>query len=308
MRRAPLLAITLAWLAAGCEDNDDKVFKNGGNAETKPAATLANVLAAASNTTDPVTVAASVDYEIRVTSNSGASLCQGDVQLQIQSDFSLKFPAASIQCVSLTIDLATALGGAGGLKQAGQSDPGVTSDGMVLSIGSIAGATFNPPRPFLLGPIVQDTSKYRGFTRAVNTHVTGQDGKSGDGTLTVNVLDVDTTYTNKYLGQTFDKVLHWTMSSSGFDGVPATDGLLFKKWEWYYNTRPIMIPKIEIVGSLGDLIKDVDQGRRLRRCRHGRRAGRRVDHRLDREVIRYGRPNRRRPDRHGHGDARQPLR
>jgi hypothetical protein len=66
------------------------------------------------------------------------------------------------------------------------------------------------------------------------------------GTFVTTVIDVNQAYTNKYLKQGFDKVMYWTLETQGFQGIPAKYGLLFKRWQWYWNTRPIMIPKIII--------------------------------------------------------------
>ena len=267
MTKALLLALALA----GCNGADDGVFKSTDGVESKPATTLLsgteglqgglNAIGAA-----PVP-AATVNYMLTVDGNTNARICNGSVQLTIMSDFTLKVPTAKIQCESYLIDLAGLLassGGLGGLSGGtGQDASGnLSDDGMVLSIKSIAGGVFTPPRPLLLGPIVQDASKFAGFHRTSTHTLVAQDdtGKTltADGSFDVQVLNVDTTYENKWVGKAFDKVLDWKMTTTGFTGIPARYGLTFQSWEWLWNVRPIMILKIEIKGQLSDFISGGD--------------------------------------------------
>jgi hypothetical protein len=251
-----LLAVLLAALAA-CNPNDDKVFKEGGNGESKPASTLvAPPLGQDATSETPATLAATVTYQVRIDS-PGAQLCKGEATIQVYSDFTLKFPDATLQCASMTLDLAAMLGSAPMGGGAGAKDPGnLTHDGLVLSVKNLGRTTFTPNRPFLLGPIVQDASKYKGFKRTTQHSLSGQDAKSGapisgNGTFTVNVIDNKAEYSNEKVGK-FDNVIHWEMTTTGFDGVAAANGLIFEKWEWFWNTDPIMVPKIVIVGQISD--------------------------------------------------------
>lgn len=266
IRILPLMSLISA-LAFGCSPQDEKVFKGAGNSETKPVATsLQDIVGVGADQVADAKEAATVTYVIKVTGNSGASLCAGEATIVIMTDFSMTFPTASIQCVSLTIDLAGILGANAGATAgaAGEDDGNLIHDGKVLSIRTIANATFDPPRPFLLGPIVQDAGKYKNFKRTTRHTLTGTDSTgapvSGSGSFTVEVLEEQAEYKNDYLKMPFTNVLHWTMSTSGFNDIPATTGLIFEKWEWSWNTRPIMIPGITIEGRLGDFIKSTDSG------------------------------------------------
>lgn len=247
--------IALCLLAVGCEDGDEKVFKGSGSNESKPGATLlpegAGITGLGATSAAP-TEAARVTFDLAVYGNSGAKLCDGEVKIQIMSDFTMKFPDSTAQCVSMKVDLSKALGGAE--TQGGKQESNITSTDGILNFKSIAGGTFDPPRPFLLGPVVQNSEKYKGFTHHSEHQVTSASG-SGSGAFDIEVLDVDTTYKNKYLEKPFDKILHWKIKASGFDGVKKSEGLLFKEMEWVWNTNPIMIPKLTIRGELGDLIE-----------------------------------------------------
>jgi len=267
---AKFLLLALAF--AGCNSADEGVFKNNDGVESKPATTLLSGTEGMQGGLDALgetpVQAASVTYLLTVTGNNqDAELCHGDAQLTIMSDFSLKIPTAKIQCMAYTVDLAGLLASNGGLSGlsggSGQDASGnLSDDGMVLSVKNIAGGEFTPPRPLLLGPIIQDSSKFAGFHRTSNHTLVAQDetGKTmtANGSFAIQVLDVDTTYENKWVGKAFDKVLRWQMTTSGFTGIPARYGLIFQSWEWLWNVRPIMIPKIEIKGHLSDFVSTGD--------------------------------------------------
>lgn len=201
---AALVASLVAAVGA-CNPNDEKAFTQNGNIEAKPISPLlnGNAVGDAGNAADAnaATIAASVTYEIKVTTASGSVPCIGSATLQILSDFNLKLPAAKMQCVSLTIDLAAMLSGLGGATAIPNN---VKSDGRVLSVAQIANATFTPARPFILGPIVQDASKYANFHRVSQHHVASYDANGAptesDGAFEITVLSPQTTYGNKYVG------------------------------------------------------------------------------------------------------------
>lgn len=250
-----------------CNPGDEKVFKGEGNAESKPAAVSIEGLLGSDLTKAEAREAASVTYNMRIISNSGAELCNGETTLVIMTDFSLKVPNGKIQCVSLAVDLAGMLGSGVGLAGGGEKggEENLTHDGKVLSLREIAGATFDPPRPFLLGPIVQDADNYKDFSRDTDHTLTAKDPDTGAeitgrGSFKIKVLDNKTTYYNEHIDETFKNILHWQMTTSGFDDIAAKNGLIFEKWEWLWNTRPIMIPSVTIVGRLSDFISSEGGG------------------------------------------------
>lgn len=269
-RNLALIAAPL-WVIVACNANDEKAFKDG-NSEGKPIATLLKGGEGLGGTGDstPVTEALGATYLVTILSANGTEVCRGEARLQILSNLGIKVPEALITCVSLQINLggilggdAAAVGGAGGVANNANNNAGISSDGKVLSIGNIASADFSPPRPFVLGPIIQNPEQYRNFTRETTHDVSYVDKETGQrgqarGTFRINVLmdgdKVLTTYGNKYVGENaFTSALHWTLTSDGFN-IPAKYGLTFKKWEWVINTKPIMIPKISITGRLSDFI------------------------------------------------------
>ena len=268
MNRNKIIALIFSVGAlVGCGEAEDSfIFSTPGASESKPVAVHAPLLARSNLTASgqPVTKAAAVNYLISVTSNSGNEVCSGKASIEIMSDFTMKFPTAKIKCLTLAIDMAGIIGASANSSAVNLSN--LASDGSVLSIDEIANATFDPPRPMLLGPVVQDPSIYKGFKRTVDTQVTVKDAnsklnkKSAKGQFDLAVIegpnDVLTTYKNKLSPKNdFDKVLNWTIAAKGFDGIPAKNGLLLKKMEWFWNIEPIMIPKLVIVGELAGFIE-----------------------------------------------------
>ncbi len=259
--------LVLAAALPSCNPEDSAVFQGGGKPELKPETTLlkgGEGLVGLNAKADEAKPVAKVTYNIKVTAASGAQLCNGQIKLQIMSDFGLEVPSGRVQCSSLSVDIAGLLGSGISLSDKG-GDENVSHDGKVLSLRTIGGMSFDPPRPFLIGPVVQDPAKFKGFKRTSEHTVTGTDPDTkedvdGSGSFTLEVLDEQTTYENKHVGKAFSNVMHWRVSATGFEGVPAKSALLFRRWEWFWNVRPIMIPKILFEGKLGDFIGTEEGG------------------------------------------------
>jgi hypothetical protein len=251
-------------LASGCNLDDEKVFKSTGNSEKKPVQTLLNGTEGLKGlgATQDVKTAATVTYLMKVTSESGVAVCNGEATIKIMTNFSMTFPKAEIACLSLTVNLGKALDTGGAALGGGDGADAVstiTHDGKVLSLKTLAGTDFDPPRPMLLGPIVQDPSIYKNFKQTTQHTLSGKDAEtgaaiSGTGSFKINVLDEKTTYKNNFIDEEFENILHWEITSSGFKDIPARSGLVFDRMEWLWNTRPIMIPKLSITGRLSDFI------------------------------------------------------
>jgi hypothetical protein len=258
-----MLGFLLAVTQVGCQSGEESVF-NGGSSQSKPRPELLTGKEGQGfgATAAEAMEVASAKYGIRLKSASGARLCEGEVSLSIMSDFTIKFPGAEARCLSLRIDLAGILASVG-TEGAGVS--GMESDGKALFVKNLAGAEFLPARPILLGPVVQDTSKYKGYKAVTDHTVTTKEFKTGKtlnakGSFELEVISEKTTYTNKYLAKPFENVMHWMMKTAGFAGIPPQNGLLFKNIEWFFNTRPIMIPQINITGDLASFLQEEEGG------------------------------------------------
>ena len=264
--------IILIGSLVGCNPDDDKVFADGGVNEIKPGATLLNGI----DVTDSAGLggteaksAGAVTYYIEIETASGAKPCKGEVELELFTNFNLEFPKFEIQCLSMTIDLAGIFGAAGGggfggFGNGAEGDGNLSHDGEVLYLKNIAGATFDPPRPMLIGPIIQDPKKYKGYRKTTKHSVQGTDAKtgeaySGSGSFTTEVIEVGTEFESdeEAIDGEFEDVIHWQITKRGFDDLKVTHGILLDKLEFWWNMRPIMIPKIVCVGDLGSAL---DQG------------------------------------------------
>ena len=256
------IALAALFALFSCNSSDEKSVTNSGNdQQEKPVSTVDPT--SGSNMTAPVP-AAIVDFDMFVYGlDNGNKLCSGQAVITVNSDFSIKFPSSKLSCASIVLDLGKLLEG-----QTGGSNTmsHLSHDGFILYADKLENATFQPPRPFMIGPIITDRSKYEGYTKSVTSQVNAvsiETSKQYDlkGTVTLSVLDFNN-YTNPVVQDTFSSVIHWQATTTGFDSMPKTLGLLFEKMEWWFNTSPIMIPQIEIVADLNDFLdnKGTTQG------------------------------------------------
>ena len=124
-------------------------------------------------------------------------------------------------------------------------------------------AAFDPPRIYMLTPLIQDPSKFINKETGEKFSYTQQStfngaGVSATGQFQINVLDLVSVTPPNY-PETFNDVLKFEVLNSGFDTIPADapipGGPLFDKMTFYYSTRPIALPKIEIEFDLKKLPK-----------------------------------------------------
>ena len=258
--KALMTSILCGGLSWSCYSADEALVRGAGNLQKKGPTLGAEDSKGIAATGGKAKKIASATYFVEIETQSGAKPCEGVVNLDILENFGMALPDSKVTCASLTIDLGKML--AAQLE----NGPGIdiksfSSDGKLFSTSNIMGAKFDPPRPMLVGPLVQDVSQFANFSRRVESTVTVAKPESGGplngtGAFTAKVLEIGGKYNNKFLKQPFDNVMHWTLETEGFAGIPAKYGLLFKKWEWYWNIRPIMVPKIIItLDDVGGMIE-----------------------------------------------------
>jgi hypothetical protein len=251
-----LAMLLLLTLISACQDQDDAAFKGGVN-ESKPR--LREELkgldqAKGTRPKEPVVkTAATATYDMRITTVSGVKLCTGEATLDIKSDLTISFPDTYIQCLSYRVDLA------GLLKQASsKTKANATSDGKILYQDRIGGAQFEPARPFLIGPVIQNSDQFKDLKHSATYKVNGTGPKGSyqdSGRINLAVLGVDQSFERDSKDIAFDKIIHWQMEATGYgDDIPKSSAYLFNKIEFYWNTRPIMIPKIVIESPLSDFL------------------------------------------------------
>ena len=198
------------------------------------------------------------------TAEENIGLCNGKLNLIIMDNFKLQFPDSKIKCVgglggsqaTGEIDIAAILGQFAGDDMLEELFP----ENKMLRTKKVGKMSFEPARPFILGPIIQDVSSYSGFSESnsyVGTIVSSTTGQTitDQGTIAVKVASVDQQFTPVLMPtKSFDHVVHWSMETSGFGKLPRTQGMLFESMEYWFNTRPIGIPRILIKSKASDFL------------------------------------------------------
>lgn len=120
---------------------------------------------------------------------------------------------------------------------------------------------FSPPKPAMIGPVIQDPSSFANFRFTENSTVSGIDKITGanfnaSGQWTVQVLETNGSYRpERFQGtQKFNSIVKWEMRAIGFDGAPKASIKAFTSQTYWFNTDPIAIPRIEIDTSLKELM------------------------------------------------------
>lgn len=254
-----------------CNPADERAVTSSGD-ETKPIRTLLpdnfEALQQEKNTAvaEGENIITAVDYDVYVYSaSSERRICLGTARINIFEDFNLNIPDGKIKCSSMILNLATLLSHAKKPTPEEKAQQKREHDGKMFYVGHFMGANFTPPRPLLIGPIITNSKKYEGYSKEVATTLNGTyDAKeyNSKGTFKVRVINHKTNYTNGIVGETFDNIINWELSASGFEGTPKGLGLIYKKITWWFNLKPIMIPKIEISGNISDFILSDDPNKK----------------------------------------------
>jgi hypothetical protein len=244
----------LYFSVAGCTSNDDSVFKSGVS-EQKP---TSSVPVSSSGLTENIKEVGTFKFALKISSNSGATVCKGDITARIMSNFTMEYPEGVARCASIQVDLAKMLGQfSGNLGKIGK----LTASKGVLYIASIAGAEFSPPRPILLGPIIRNPEIYKDLDITTNHTVTIKDAsgqtETKDGSFNVKVHEINKTEEVKNHG-TYDSVIHWQITRSGFEGISPLNGLILDSLEWWFNIKPISIPRLKVKANIQDFVKSDD--------------------------------------------------
>ena len=256
------LILLLLAVAPGCDESDDAVFQEPTNGEEKPRSEVGKTSSTGTdgeagctaNNCDAKapTPAAAVKYAVTMYGHeSGFELATGTADLVIMSDFSLKFNEASLTVMSFKVDMAETLTYLSTDKISKGDTDSFSTDGRFLRTTKVGDAVFAPARPLVPGPVIQDSSQYAGYTENKNYTVT-VGGKSSTGSLKLSVLGIDQSLTQGKLS--FTRVLHWRIDTSGFDGLTGRSKmLLMDRAEYYWNVRPVMVPRMVFVARVSDL-------------------------------------------------------
>ncbi len=253
MNSTSKMFLALALLVgSACHNQDDEIFMDPAARKSRE---QNNVESTRPGPYVPVPIATAT-YRVRVFGQSGSELCSGAVDLELMSNLGFGPANGGMVCVGQKIDFGRMLRG---LSGASAPEIDVFADGLMIRVRTIGGVAFNPPRPLILGPIVQDTAPFIGLNQTNKHQATWKDPATGKlvnstGTSVVRVIGVNERYDSSVLGKTFDRILHWEMTSTGFDGIPKSDAMIFDRIEMLWNTRPLAIPKIVIQGNVSSFL------------------------------------------------------
>lgn len=180
---------------------------------------------------------------------SETPICTGGIALTFKTDFEPE-PNVTLNC--LGIDLSGLINNANIFDSVTGLQVGLENifyeDGIV-KLDSLMGAQYNPPRPVFIKPFFYDTQDYVGFSSTINTTVTAENllgnPVSEPGTMTLNVVDMSTPFEVSGL-DVMAETAHFTIDSTGFEGVSPLSGLTFERLELWYSPAPLALPKINL--------------------------------------------------------------
>jgi hypothetical protein len=257
-----VLAAGLLSGGAACSSGEERAFQGGGS-ESKPVSKA--LMAEKAPDPESAGVLGTYSYAITIVTKSGVTF-DGAAKIEVLSDLSLRTSDASVQIGSLKIDL-SALTQRLSLDFFKDSEHNITREGGIVYVRKYASATFDPPRPLFIGPLVRNLDRFKNLKKTSYHTVTVNDGSSrltGQGSFSLEVLETNGTFKSSQSQQnlSYSDVLHWQLTSTGFESVPADKVLSFQKVEWWYSTNPLGVVKLAITGDLGNLVKQGEKNQK----------------------------------------------
>jgi len=250
MPLATFAVVLAGTLALACSSGD--AFK-GGTAERKPprlapgSADVAGVV----ETAKPILA---IEYDVSVDTDKPMNLCKGTANVLINS--TLKFrPTGKLKCLLVGEKDLSELFKDEGVEEEIDRTKVPEAGKFTRKANTSGGARFTPPRPNLLGPLIQDVDIYKNYRYVEESTVEVNDPQSGPisdkGAFFIQVLEAGVPFTAPISGQRYENVIHWEISASGFTNAGKIG--VFEKTEYWQNARPISIPQIKMYTKLSQL-------------------------------------------------------
>ncbi len=259
--RTTYVSIILAILLFGC--SKDRVFDKGfGSTQEKPASKAGLVSAASSDVTvDPSTqIAVKGIYKLSI-GNTGDGLapqmvfCEGEIELNIMKNMQAQNANAKmISCMGVPAEFS--------LDMVVPPLPVVEpetgkssqeSDGMIFRGAKVGQYAFEPSRPFLVGPVIQDMSKFKGYHEENNYRATylAEDGSTAnyDGKISLRIIDINQHFKPLEMPDELDSVIKWEMKAEGFKGIDHGASFCFARYEMWWSARPLAIANLVLEDS-----------------------------------------------------------
>ncbi len=255
LTRVSLPLLAGAFLFACAQNKFDKGGSASKPSVTKPLETQDDAKAANVDI-------ANTKYDMTIYTGYGTAsqnaLCKGEVSMLIRSQFGGLAPQGVIDCTLIgQLDL--------GKMMPAEEELEELTPAMLKSYkgyGQIARLpnprsrkyTFQPPLPIIIGPLIQDAGTFADFKFAESSSVIFSDPnasvKSAAGEIRYEVLEHHTNFPMTNRKYTFENVIHYKRTVTGFDGVPDRGQLmLYEEMQFWYNTQPVAIPQIVITAS-----------------------------------------------------------
>lgn len=256
--------VILILLASSC--SKDKVFKDDqGSLQQKPASFNSENY---SPVTEELTTVVRGIYKLVITGEKLESApCEGQIELNIMSDMQAQITNGELECFGIKIPIQRFLPplpkveagkSSGGGVETEQTNVNVEkqtmeNDGRIFRGAKIGDYAFTPPRPFLVGPVVQDVSKFVNYQESKDYTATRQkdDGtiETYSGTIALKILETEAKVQPLEMAETLDHVIKWQMTSEGFENIDHGASFCFPRYEMWWNTNPLAIARLEINDS-----------------------------------------------------------
>lgn len=253
----------LLGFVIGCANHEDAMK---GSVESKPQPASLDAVGAGAE----AKTLARLSYDFELFSDSGSSICEGIFSARLQSDFELALDDSNAQCAFFNIDISRFLSPINFGKFLSDSEDAsdlslsdkikLNHDGTLLRLEGVGEELrFDPPRPLMFGPFIQDQDALISFSRSWNTTVTINDEDfqgSGQGIFEAKVISVNSPYDDPRFSSKFKNTIHWQITANGFETILDRYGLLIPHFELWYNSNPIMIPKIRAIIDSKSLVEE----------------------------------------------------
>ena len=248
-------------LLGGCSPGS--VF-DGGKDEAKPGSLIGGI--DLQDRDAEIVYQAKFAVSVDAKDGQGMNLCKGDAFITVYTDMSAR-PTGKLACIAeMNKDLSQMFDGE---AEKEPILPGVYAESGIIQRSAnpkagTEGSHFDPPMPFILGPIVQNPDLLKNYrhSEASTLRVISPSGYSMDttGSFTIDVVNHSETVTADLTGEVYDNVIHWRNTSSGFQNVIKADHKIFDQWDWWWRPRPISIVKMEMRTTLGELVDPQEAG------------------------------------------------
>jgi hypothetical protein len=259
-KMAMSLRVTICLLLASCKADLTDGGAFSGNSKNQVKGDISDATAVAPGSSSKKGMMQGT-YLLRVSLKADPSgkntLCKSKVDLMFDEEFIPEIKTGKLKCNLIGVINMPAI------VPPPKVEMNPESDGKVFRVKGFGGIIYDKPRPLMLGPIVQDYSKFVGFTESKEYSAEQEDPKTGKinkgtGTISVKALRVGESLRPSYMPSTlYQETLSWVVTTKGFKGLNrgvssfASDQVLFT-----VSSRPLAILKIAFKLKIKDLLSD----------------------------------------------------